>query len=56
MKKLPKPSELPKAITLVLVRPPQTKERELARTFLAQSPLTEFCRALFNLNDFVYAE
>ena len=41
---------------LVLGRPPSAKEQELARAFLAQSPLHEFCRALFNLNDFVYAE
>ncbi len=44
------------AYHLVLGRPPSAKERELARAFLAQSPLHEFCRALFNLNDFVYAE
>ena len=44
------------AYRLVLSRPPSAKEQELARTFLAQSPLHEFCRALFNLNDFVYAE
>ena len=44
------------AYRLVLCRPPSAKEQELARAFLAQSPLHEFCRALFNLNDFVYAE
>ena len=44
------------AYRLVLGRPPSAKEQELARAFLAQSPLREFCRALFNLNDFVYAE
>ena len=44
------------AYRLVLGRPPTAKEQELARAFLAQSPLREFCRALFNLNDFVYAE
>ena len=44
------------AYRLVLGRPPSAKEQELARAFLAQSPLHEFCRALFNLNDFVYAE
>jgi hypothetical protein len=26
------------------------------RAFLKQSPLNEFCRALFNLNEFVYVE
>ena len=44
------------AYRLVLGRPPTAKEHALARAFLAQSPLNEFCRALFNLNDFVYAE
>jgi hypothetical protein len=44
------------AYRLVLSRPPSAKKHELARAFLAQSPLHEFCRALFNLNDFVYAE
>jgi hypothetical protein len=32
------------------------KELDLARAFLKQSPLNEFCRALFNLNEFVYVE
>jgi len=44
------------AYRLVLGRPPSVKEHELARAFLAQSPMHEFCRALFNLNDFVYTE
>jgi len=44
------------AYRLVLARAPTAKEHALARGFLAQSPLNEFCRALFNLNDFVYAE
>ncbi len=44
------------AYHLVLGRPPTAKEHALARAFLKQSPLNEFCRALFNLNDFVYAE
>jgi hypothetical protein len=44
------------AYRLVLSRPPSVKEQDIARAFLAQSPLHEFCRALFNLNDFVYAE
>jgi hypothetical protein len=44
------------AYRLVLGRPPSAKEQDIARAFLAQSPLHEFCRALFNLNDFVYAE
>ena len=41
---------------LVLGRPPREKELKLSRDFLAQSPMNEFCRALFNLNDFIYVE
>ncbi|MCX6981917.1 MAG: PSD1 and planctomycete cytochrome C domain-containing protein [Verrucomicrobia bacterium] len=41
---------------LALGRSPNAKEQQLARDFLAHAPLHEFCRALFNLNDFVYAE
>ncbi|MBI3880690.1 MAG: DUF1553 domain-containing protein [Verrucomicrobia bacterium] len=44
------------AYRLVLGRAPTANELALAREFLAQSPLNEFCRALFNLNDFVYLE
>jgi hypothetical protein len=44
------------ACRLILGRAPTDKERTLARDFLAQSPLEEFCRALFNLNDFVYVD
>jgi hypothetical protein len=44
------------AYRLVLGRPPSAKEQELARALLAQSPLNEFYRRLFNLNDFVSAE
>jgi hypothetical protein len=42
------------AYELILGREPTAKESQIAREFLAQSPLHEFCRALFNLNDFVY--
>ena len=44
------------AYRLVLGRIPTERERTLASAFLAASPLDEFCRALFNLNDFVYVE
>lgn len=44
------------AYRLVLGRKPNAKELSLARDFLAKSPLEEFCRALFNLNEFVYAQ
>ncbi len=44
------------AYRLILGRPPTEKEMGLARDFLASSPLSEFCRALFNLNAFIYTE
>jgi len=44
------------AYRLTLGREPTEKERALMRAFLVRSPLNEFCRALFNLNDFVYVE
>jgi hypothetical protein len=44
------------AYRLTLGRRPVASERNLARDFLAQSPLSELCRALFNLNEFVYRE
>jgi hypothetical protein len=28
----------------------------IAREFLAESPLSELCRALFNVNEFVYLD
>jgi hypothetical protein len=43
------------AYRLILNRPPTEREQMVAAQFLAHSPLTEFCRALFNLNEFVYA-
>ncbi len=44
------------AYRTILGRAPSAKERALAEGFLAQSPLSELCRALFNLNAFVYAD
>ena len=44
------------AYRLTLGRPPNEREMNLSRDFLARHPLEEFCRALFNLNDFVYIE
>ena len=41
---------------LMLGRVPSEQELSVAREFLKTSPLSEFCRALFNLNDFVYVE
>jgi len=41
---------------VALGRRPTERERELAVEFLSTSPLTELCRAVFNLNAFVYME
>ncbi len=44
------------AYRLALGRRPTAAELRLAREFLRESPLSEFCRALFNLNEFVYVD
>jgi hypothetical protein len=44
------------AYRLTLGRRPSESERALARKFLATSPLSELCRALFNVNEFVFPE
>ena len=44
------------AYRLVLGRSPSAKELERARAFLGGSPLSELCRALFSLNEFVYVD
>jgi hypothetical protein len=44
------------AYRLILGRAPKPKELSLSQDFLAHSPLTEFCRALFNLNAFIYVD
>jgi hypothetical protein len=41
---------------LVLGRHPSRTEIELACAFLRDSPLDELCRAVFNVNEFVYLE
>jgi hypothetical protein len=40
----------------IIGRAPSGKERALTHEFLARSPLNELCRALFNLNAFVYVD
>jgi hypothetical protein len=40
----------------VLGRRPTAEECEAARDFLVRSPLTEFCRALFNVSEFLYLD
>jgi len=42
------------AFRLALGRAPNSREKELARAFVAESPLSEFTLALFNLNEFLY--
>ena len=44
------------AYRLILGRPPTAEEESLAQEFLLQSPMTELCRALFNVNEFVYVD
>ena len=44
------------AYRLILCREPRAEEKVIAQQFLKSSPLDELCRALFNLNEFVYAE
>ncbi len=45
-----------RAYRLALGRPPSPRELERAREFLAGSPLSELCRGLFNVNEFVYLD
>jgi hypothetical protein len=44
------------AYRLVLGRPPSSGEQVTCQRFLEESPLSELCRALFNLNEFVYLD
>jgi hypothetical protein len=44
------------AYRLTLGRAPTDAERRLSREFLADAPLSEYCRALFNINEFVYLD
>jgi hypothetical protein len=44
------------AFRQTLGRFPTAREIQLSREFLESSPWTEFCRALFNLNEFVYLD
>ena len=44
------------AYRLTLGRTPTAAEVRVSREFLADSPLNEFCRALFNVNEFVYLD
>jgi hypothetical protein len=44
------------AYQTILGRAASGPELRLSNQFLARSPLSELCRALFNLNDFVYVQ
>lgn len=50
------PDQIALAYRLILCREPKAEEKAIAQQFLQSSPLDELCRALFNLNEFVYAE
>lgn len=41
---------------LTVARSPSSTDLTLAREFLNESPLTEFCRTMFNINEFVYLD
>ncbi len=45
-----------RAYRLTLGRSPTAEEQERARAFLRDSPLAELCRALLNVNEFVYLD
>jgi Protein of unknown function (DUF1553)/Protein of unknown function (DUF1549) len=45
-----------RAYWLTLGRAPSDVEHQRAKAFLRDSPLSELCRALFNLNEFVYLD
>jgi hypothetical protein len=44
------------AYRLTLGRKPTAEETKLANEFLKDSPLSELCRALFNVNEFIYLD
>ena len=46
--------QVARAYALILGRQPGQDEVSVGQEFLAASPLAEYCRALFNLNEFVY--
>ncbi len=49
-------ARIERAYRLVLARPPSPTELRLGQDFLAHSPLSELCRALFNVNEFIYLD
>jgi hypothetical protein len=49
-------ARIERAYRLALGRLPTKNERDRARTFLRDSPLSELCRALINMNEFLYLD
>ena len=49
-------ARIDRAYRVALGRPPTTNESDRAGTFLRDSQLSELCRALFNMNEFVYLD
>jgi hypothetical protein len=56
LNKLPEAECVEVAYRLTLGRQPTANELKTATEFLKQSPLRELCRALFNVNEFVYLD
>jgi hypothetical protein len=50
------PERIELAYRLTLGRKPTADESKVAIEFLADSPLSELCRALFNVNEFIYLD
>jgi Protein of unknown function (DUF1553) len=50
------PEPVAAAYRLLLGRKPSETEAKAAREFLKDSPLSELCRALFNVNEFMYVD
>jgi len=50
------PDRIALAYRLTLGREPTANELQVAGGFLNESPLSELCRALFNVNEFIYCD
>jgi hypothetical protein len=48
--------QVTRTFRLILGRPPSVTEAQAAREFLKQSPPSELCRALMNVNEFAYVD
>ncbi len=46
--------QIQRTFRIILGRKPNSNELAASQAFLVEAPLSELCRALFNLNDFVY--